>query len=303
MREFVASTQPKRNAKGVELKSNATDNDSAKMATSKGVIQGYAAQAAVDSKHQVIVAADVIGSSSEQAALLPMVERTQDIRSTNTLFTADAGYHSEKNLEALREQGIPAMIADNLMRQRDERFADATKHKVKPDPLIDKSGSKKDGQPKLFEAKDFKVEPHLNRCRCPAGKLMYASGKGIVTNGYQHDRYRGTIGGCGSCTIREQCLRKPGVSQVRQVSFFYPAQPSPRAATELMKQAIDSPQGRHHYSQRFGTVEPVFANIRHTRQLNRLTLRGKSKVNTQWHLYCLVHNVEKLGRLRALNRL
>ena len=32
------------------------------MATSKGVIQGYAAQAAVDSEHQIIVAADVIGS-------------------------------------------------------------------------------------------------------------------------------------------------------------------------------------------------------------------------------------------------
>jgi Transposase DDE domain len=144
-----------------------------------------------------------------------------------------------------------------------------------------------------------KIEAHLNRCRCPAGKLMYASGKGIVTNGYQHDRYRGTITGCGSCTIREQCIRKPDVSQVRQVSFFYPDQVSPRAATELMKQAIDSPRGRHLYSQRFGTVEPVFANIRHTKQLNRLTLRGKAKVNTQWHLYCLVHNVEKLGRLSA----
>ena len=49
-------------AKGFELKANVTDNDSAKMATSKGVIQGYAAQAAVDSAHQVIVAADVSGS-------------------------------------------------------------------------------------------------------------------------------------------------------------------------------------------------------------------------------------------------
>jgi hypothetical protein len=102
---------------------------------------------------------------------------------------------------------------------------------------------------------------------------MYASGKGIVTNGYRHDRYRGTITGRGSCTIREQCIRKPDVSQ-----------------------------GRHLYSQRLGKVEPVFANIRHTKQLNRLTLRGKTKVNTQWHLYCLVHNVEKLGRLSAQRR-
>ncbi len=38
-------------------KSNRTDNDSAKMATSKGVIQGYTGVAAVDAKHQIIVSA------------------------------------------------------------------------------------------------------------------------------------------------------------------------------------------------------------------------------------------------------
>jgi len=74
-REFIA-TQPKRlNRKGQELKSNVTDPDSAKMATSKGVIQGYAAQAAVDAEHQVVVAADIVGSGSEQAMLLPMIDK------------------------------------------------------------------------------------------------------------------------------------------------------------------------------------------------------------------------------------
>ncbi len=89
------------------------------MATSNGVIQGYAAQAAVDSKHQIIVAADVLGSGSEQGALISMVQLTQAIGLDDTLMTADAGYHSEKNLETLRELGVPAMIADNQMRQRD----------------------------------------------------------------------------------------------------------------------------------------------------------------------------------------
>jgi transposase len=57
MREFVASNKPRTNAKGQELKSNVTDNESAKIGSPKGAIQGYAAQAAVDDKHQVIVAA------------------------------------------------------------------------------------------------------------------------------------------------------------------------------------------------------------------------------------------------------
>jgi Transposase DDE domain len=69
-----------------------------------------------------------------------------------------------------------------------------------------------------------------------------------------------------------------------------------------MKQAIDCAQGRRRYSQRFGTVEPVFANIRHNKRLNRITVRGKDKANTQWHLYCLVHNLEKLNNFGAMAR-
>jgi hypothetical protein len=36
-------------------------------------------------------------------------------------------------------------------------------------------------------------------------------------------------------------------------------------------------------------------DIRHNKRLNRFTLRGRQKVDTQWKLYCLVHNIEKLA--------
>jgi Transposase DDE domain len=42
------------------------------------------------------------------------------------------------------------------------------------------------------------------------------------------------------------------------------------------------------------TVEPVSGNLRHNKRLNRFTLRGRRKVDTQWKLYCLVHTIEKL---------
>jgi Transposase DDE domain len=111
-REFLASHPKRVNRKGTELKTNITDPDSAKMATSKGVIQGYAAQAAVDSAHQVIVAAQIIGSGSEQAMLLPMIEQAAPVREARTLITADAGYFSDDNIKALRQdQGGHAMAA------------------------------------------------------------------------------------------------------------------------------------------------------------------------------------------------
>jgi hypothetical protein len=62
-----------------------------------------------------------------------------------------------------------------------------------------------------------------------------------------------------------------------------------------MKMCTDSPQGPIEYGQRFATVEPVFGNLRHNEQLNRFTLRGQTKVDVQWKLYCLIHNIEKLA--------
>jgi hypothetical protein len=61
-----------------------------------------------------------------------------------------------------------------------------------------------------------------------------------------------------------------------------------------MKRKIDSERGRDMIGRRFATVEPVFANLRHNKRLNRFTLRGRNKVDGQWKLCCLVHNIEKL---------
>ncbi|MGH8531747.1 MAG: transposase [Gammaproteobacteria bacterium] len=53
------------------------------------------------------------------------------------------------------------------------------------------------------------------------------------------------------------------------------------------------------YGRRLGKVEPVFANITRMLGLNRFTLRGKRKVNTQWLPYRLVHNI---GKFIAMHR-
>ena len=42
-------------------------------------------------------------------------------------------------------------------------------------------------------------------------------------------------------------------------------------------------------------AEPVFGNLRHNKRLDRFTLRGQKKVDAQWKLYCMVHNIEKLA--------
>ena len=64
--------------------------------------------------------------------------------------------------------------------------------------------------------------------------------------------------------------------------------------TKLMVEKIDSEEGRKIYPRRMAIVEPVFGNIRSNKRLDRFTLRGKIKVNIQWLLYCMVHNIEKI---------
>ena len=287
IRNFLATHFERRSRKGAIRKSNTTDNDSAKMATSKGVIQGYTGIAAVEAKHQIIVAANAHGSGSEQEALLPMITRTDPIRTAQTLITADAGYHSEANLKQLHEQGVSALIADGLMRKRDPRFATQGKHQTKSHPLHNKRPPKPKAK---FQPKDFSYDVQANTCICPAGKSLYSNGNHCTVNGRTHHKFQGSHSACGPCD-----LRHPDKTPTRQVSFFHKQQASPLPHTERMKQAIDSPEGRRRYGQRMATVEPVFGNLRYNKKLDRFTLRGQAKVNTQWHLFCLVHNIEKLA--------
>jgi len=287
-RDFLSTHSPRRNRKGHERKTNVTDPDSAKMATSKGVIQGYAAQAAVDSSHQIIVAADVTGSGSEQAMLLPMIERAASVIEPHTLITADAGYHSDDNVRALHAQNIPALIADNQMRTRDERIANAH-HKAKGDALHDKTAAK---PMKFFRPEDFTFHDDQT-ATCPAGKTLTGNGSFYGLPAQQFQRYEAAAADCAACSLRAKCLRNPHSPRARQVARFQPRQRAADDPSRRMREAIDSPRGRRLYSQRIATVEPVFANIRHHKGMRRFTLRGKAKVATQWHLYGLVHNIKE----------
>jgi transposase len=278
-------------------KSNRTDNESAKMATSKGVIQGYTGVATVDGQHQIVVDAQAHGTGAEQELLLTVVDALQPLLGENTALVADAGYHSEANLDGLAERGVDAWIADPQMRSRDPRFAEQKKHKDKPDPLHDKSakpnkGTKRDAR---FKPADFDFDQQNRCCICPAGKQLYGNGSECTINGYRVMKFQGAKQDCQPCPLRDQCLRNPEKTISRQVSFFLGRRDGGENRIAQMKTRIDSPTGRRRIGQRFAAVEPVFGNLRGNKRLDRFTLRGRRKVDGQWKLYCMVHNIEKLA--------
>jgi len=295
LKSWLKENEEKVGKSGKPRKSNLTDNESAKMKSSHGVIQGYDGVATVDRKHQVIVHAEAFGQPQEHELLKPMVEGTrnnfQAIGAQGDIFervklTADAGFHTEQNMKMLFEEQIDGYVADILFRKRDPRFKTADRHKPNKEKTSDR-----------FAPKDFIYDSESLTCICPAGKRLYLKQRRVVIRGYQAVCFMGAKRDCGPCTLRIRCLKDPNQSTTRQVYFFGDrSAQAPETFTAKMKRKIDSLTGRHIYSQRLGTVEPVFANICSILGLRRFSLRGKTKVDTQWKLFCIVHNLLKIHR-------
>lgn len=287
---------------GKPRKSNVTDNESAKMKTSKGVIQGYDGVAMVDSKHQVVVHAAAFGEPQEHSLLEPMVEGTREnfnaIGKEENIFeetqlTADAGFHSEKNMQMLMEAGVDAYVADNRFRQRDPRFKDAERYKER----FKKERAKFHGTKSIYQPKDFTFSPDKTFCICPAGKRLHRNGGNVLINGRRAIKFRGSKINCVPCGLRAKCMKDPAQTVTRQVAYFTGAtEHKTETFTQKMRRKIDSLAGRLIYNRRLATAEPVFANIRSTLGFDRFSLRGKRKVNTQWLLFCTLHNLLKVHR-------
>jgi transposase len=294
--KFLSKNEPKIGSSGKEIQSNVTDNESAKMATSHGVLQGYNANAIVDEKHQIVVHGEAIGKGEDGSNMEPMLEGAKEKLETigwedplkGKTISADTGYYSVKNLEACKDQEIDAYVPDPQFRKRDIRFEDAGRHRRSVDKRHERYKSKK----RWFTVDDFHFDNRTGKLICPAGEALYRSGKNFQTkDGYIATSYRAPKRACTGCHLRSKCLRSPE-GTTRQVRIFHGRLPG--SITDEMKQKIDTPEGRRVYSKRLGIVEPVFGNIRTCKRMDRFTLRGHIKVNIQWMLYCLVHNIEKI---------
>lgn len=301
IRSWLETHEERIGSQGKPVKSNIIDNESAKMPSSHGVIQGYNAVAVVDEKHQVVVDAQVFGDGHEARHLpevLDSVEKTfraLDVSSDvlrQVVLTADTGFHSEETVKGLLEQGIDAYVADNKFRLRDPRFETLQEHRGKSTDSIHSSRARK-----YFGPADFPFDEVSRVVVCPAGHPMKCTCRTFHTpNGFRGSFYKADPANCATCLLRPRCIRNPA-TKVRQMAKLEKGiRGDTESYTQKMIQRFDSSRGRYYYSRRMGTVEPVFANIRSTLHLDRFSLRGRRKVAIQWRLFCIVHNIGKLSR-------
>src|SRR6201987_1125893 len=96
---------------------NFTDPESRIMKSKDGFVQAYNAQAAVDAQAQIIVAHDVTQSPIDCGQLVPMTDAIEaSLGRKPEQLSADAGYCSEANLEALEKRNIDAYVATGRAR-------------------------------------------------------------------------------------------------------------------------------------------------------------------------------------------
>ena len=280
---FLETMEKKESRRGKEIKSNVTDNESAMIHTAKGYIQGYIGMAVSDQKEQIIVYANAVGSANESEHFPRMLDETlgnikeyvvKTSQNTKPTFLCDKNYFSEENLKACAEHGVDVIMPDSQYKRRLGR--------------------------NRYMVEDFIFNEKENSYECPAGKKLEFKRIGKIKK-VEGRIYRGAIKDCGQCLLRNKCMGKkksPPKNLLPRTLFIQKADEKPLC--QAMRKKNNTVESQDLYAYRMQIIEPVFANIVCCKGLDRFTLRGAVKVNGQWQLYCIVHNLGKC--LKAYNR-
>jgi transposase len=131
---------------------NFTDPESRIMKSKDGFVQAYNTQAAVDAEAQIIVAHDVTQSAGDCGQLIPMTDAIEiNLGRKPEQLSADAGYCSEANLEALENRNIDAYVATGRARDAvaGTVTGETTAAQLSPEPA---------GEPTRVEAMRAKIK-------------------------------------------------------------------------------------------------------------------------------------------------
>jgi transposase len=278
--DFLKGMKKKEGLNVKEIKSNVTDNESAMIHSAKGFIQGYIGIAVTDQKSQVITGAQAFGSANETEHLPEMLDKNAENlkgagvkaeEGRKATMLGDPNYYSEENLRACEERGIQAVIPDSQAKRR-----------LGPDGKA------------RYEVDDFEYNEAEDYYECPQGKRLRYK-RTSEMGGVQGKVYQASLTDCKGCEEFSKCSwSRKGQSGLNQGKVLRVVKSNERGSLcRQMRKRLETVEYQDKYADRIQIVEPVFANIRYCKGLNRFTLRGNKKVNSQWLLFCMVHNLGK----------
>jgi hypothetical protein len=135
-----------------------TDADARLLTKNGQVVAGYNVQIAVDGKHKLIAASEVVNDGNDSGQLYAMAEAAKEERGVETLTAlADTGYYSSATLKDCEDNGIVAYVPQAKRTARLEA-QDRISHEA------------------------FAYDTEANVYRCPSGRLL-SPADGRKTNG------------------------------------------------------------------------------------------------------------------------
>jgi len=236
-------------------------------------IPAYNTQVSVDTRTQLIVAADVCDDRTDQKQFSEQHQQAERNLGpdANRQYVADAGYHSLDQLAYVEQEQVDAVIADPRPERRDG-------------VARGRGGNTR----QIFDRGMFTYDTKADSYRCPAGDtLRYWHTESH--RGRKRRIYQGQV--CVGCPMRSQCIRSANPKRLRTV-----VRDTQEQLAEAMLQKARSPDGRHRMDLRKASAEPVFGNLKSNLGFRRFRLRGISKVKGEFMLMCIGHNLAKLHR-------
>lgn len=223
-------------------------------------IAGYNVQLAVDDKHKLIVASEVVNDSSDVGQLHAMAKAAKEALEAETLQAlADEGYYSSSQLKACEDEGILAYVPV-------------------PDGRLGGQGR--------FDRADFSYDDTADAYRCPAGALLRPmKGRWQNTSGRTEIRYASSKKNCDACRLRARCLTPKAVKRIigrwEHEGVLERHRARMMGAEELMRR-------------RSGIVEHPFGTLKCRAGYRHFLVRGFEKVRGEWSLMALCYNFTRV---------
>jgi transposase len=243
-----------------------TDPDSRSMATSgkdTGIV-GYNVQAAVDTKHHLIVVHEVTNVGSDRHQLANMAKKARAELGSETLeVVADRGYYEGGEIKACEDAGISVTL-----------------------PKPQTSGAKAEGR---FGKQDFVYKPEEDAYLCPAGEtLRYRFTN--VQDGKTVHRY--WTHACKDCRLKSLCTP----SKERRIFRW-----EHEAVLENVQARLDrTPDAM---TMRRSTVEHPFGTIKCWMGATHFLTMTLPKVATEMALNVLAYNMKRVMNIIGVDKL
>jgi transposase len=256
-------------AESGETQLSRTDADARLLAKNGQVVAGYNVQIAVDDKHKLIVASDVVNDGNDTGQLHKMAKAAKDELDAEALTAlADTGYYNGNALKACEEDGIVAYVPQ-----------------AKRTARLEAQGR--------ISHEAFVYDGEANVYRCPSGQLLSPTQGRKSNSGRIEIRYVSRKSDCDACALRLRCISAK--TPTRTVYRWEHEAVLERHRARMLHAEAQKRRRAELAEHPFGTLK-CRAGYRH------FLVRGFDKVRGEWSLMALCYNFTRVLNILGLDR-